>query len=213
MFTGLISEVGTVRGIYENTEGKVFTIEAKNSSMHLALGDSVSVNGTCLTVIDFSKDQFRAQAVWVTLQKTNLGKLMLGSHVNLELALRASDRLGGHLIQGHVNGIAQICKITSIGNNFLIKVQVPTDLQKYMVAEGSVALDGISLTIAEVDFDCIIVSIIPHTWHHTILCYKKVGDMMNIEVDIIAKYVEKFTRQSNEKRSGIDREWLQNHGF
>ncbi len=213
MFTGLISEIGTITTIYANQEGKVFTIHAKKTARELALGDSVAINGTCLTAIDIKEDQFTLQAVHVTLQKTNLGALNIGSPVNLELALKASDRLGGHFVQGHVNGIGSINHITASGNNYEILITIPEHLQKYMVNEGSITLDGISLTIANVTELGIMVSIIPHTWQATTLNTKKIGDPLNIEVDIIAKYVEQFIRKGEVKNSVINRDWLQMHGF
>lgn len=212
MFTGLISEIGKITAISRNQEGAVFTLFAKKISSQIALGDSIAINGTCLTAIAFNHDHFSVQAVHITLQKTNLGSLLVGASVNLELALKASDRLGGHLVQGHINGIGMICTIFSTGNSYELSIQIPTDLQQYMVVEGSIALDGISLTIARVTKDGIMVSIIPHTWQATILHLKKIGDSINIEVDIIAKYVEQFTRLQSGKAS-INRDWLQRQGF
>lgn len=213
MFTGLISDIGIISNIYTNQEGKIFTIHAKKTTQELALGDSVAINGTCLTVIDIKEDQCMLQAVHITLQKTNLGKLSIGSSVNLELALKATDRLGGHFVQGHVNGIGAINQIISIGNNYEISIMIPANLQHYMVNEGSIALDGISLTVAKTIEQGIVVSIIPHTWQATTLHTKKIGDLLNIEVDIIAKYVEQFTRLQGVKQTAINRDWLQMHGY
>ncbi len=213
MFTGLISEIGTVTHMYVNQEGKVITIYAKKTAQEVALGDSVAVNGTCLTVVTLNQDHFSVQAVHITLQKTTVGNLYVGSPVNLELALRASDRLGGHFVQGHVNGIGKINAITNSGNNYHVTIQIPQQLQHYMINEGSIALDGISLTIAQVTSAGIMVSIIPHTWQETILHTKKVGDPMNVEVDVIAKYVEQFTRVQGIKNSSFNRDWLQTQGF
>lgn len=212
MFTGLISEIGKITAISRNQEGAVFTLFAKKTSSQIALGDSIAINGTCLTAIAFNHDHFSVQAVHITLQKTNLGSLLVGSTVNLELALKASDRLGGHLVQGHINGIGRICNIISLGNNFELSIQVPAHLQHYMINEGSIALDGISLTIARVTKDGISVSIIPHTWHATILHMKKIGDSINVEVDVIAKYVEQFARIHSAK-SLINKDWLQMQGY
>jgi riboflavin synthase len=213
MFTGLISDIGIIATIYANQEGKIFTIQAKKTAQELALGDSVAINGTCLTATHITGDQFTAQAVHITLQKTNLGKLNIGSPVNLELSLRATDRLGGHFVQGHVNGIGAINHIASAGNNYEIAITIPEYLQKYMVSEGSIALDGISLTIAKVIDQGVVVSIIPHTWQMTTLHTKKIGDVLNIEADILAKYVEQFTRMQSNKGAMITRDWLQMNGY
>lgn len=213
MFTGLISEVGIIVNSYPNQEGRVFSIHAKKTSVQVGLGDSVAVNGTCLTVIDVSGEQFTVQAVHITLQKTNLNRLIIGAAVNLELALRASDRLGGHFVQGHVNGIGSISRILSLGNNYQLTISIPVHLQHYMISEGSIALDGISLTIAQVTEQGITVSIIPHTWQATTLHQKNIGDSLNIEVDVVAKYVEQFIRQKAVTKSVMSRDWLQNNGY
>lgn len=213
MFTGLISEVGIIVNSYPNQEGRVFSIHAKKTSVQVGLGDSVAVNGTCLTVTDVSGEQFTVQAVHITLQKTNLNRLIVGSAVNLELALRASDRLGGHFVQGHVNGIGSISRILSLGNNYHLTISIPVHLQHYMISEGSIALDGISLTIAQVTEQEITVSIIPHTWQATTLHKKNIGDSLNIEVDVVAKYVEQFIRLKAVTKSVMSRDWLQNNGY
>lgn len=212
MFTGLINEVGIIVDSYPNQEGRVFSIHAKKTSVQVGLGDSVAVNGTCLTVTHISGEQFTVQAVHMTLQKTNLNRLIIGSAVNLELALRACDRLGGHFVQGHVNGMGRISQIQSLGNNYLLTISIPAHLQHYMISEGSIALDGISLTIAQVALDEITLSIIPHTWQATTLHKKNIGDSLNVEVDVVAKYVEQFIRQPVTK-SVISRDWLQNNGY
>jgi riboflavin synthase len=213
MFTGLINEVGIIVNLYPNQEGRVFSIHAKKTSAQVGLGDSVAVNGTCLTVTDISGEQFTVQAVHITLQKTNLNRLIVGSAVNLELALRASDRLGGHFVQGHVNGIGSISRILSLGNNYQLTIIMPVHLQHYMISEGSIALDGISLTIAQVIEQEITVSIIPHTWEATTLHKKNCGDSLNVEVDVIAKYVEQFVRLKAVTKSVMSRDWLQNNGY
>lgn len=213
MFTGLISDIGIISHIFPNQEGKVFTIYAKKTARDIALGDSVAINGTCLTVVAIKDDEFMVQAVHITLQKTTIGNLHVGLSVNLELALKASDRLGGHFVQGHVNGIGKIYTLVATGNNYEISIQIPNHLQHYMVNEGSIALDGISLTIAKVIQDGVMVSIIPHTWQATILHLKKVGDSLNIEVDIIAKYVEQFSKNQTVKQASFSRDWLQTQGF
>lgn len=192
MFTGLIKDIGTIKAIKSNPEGKEFTIEATKLIEEIKIDDSVATNGVCLTATEIRGSTFKVQAVHVTLEKTTTGKLTVGSKVNLELALRPMDRLGGHFVQGHVNGIGKILKIDSRGKNFDVTLEAPSDLRRYMIAEGSIALEGISLTISKLTSTSFSVSIIPHTWDNTILHAKKVGDYLNIEVDMMAKYLENF---------------------
>jgi riboflavin synthase len=199
MFTGLIKDIGTIKSIKTNPEGKEFTIEAKKLIEEIKIDDSVATNGVCLTATEISGSTFKVQAVHVTLDKTTTGKLTVGSKVNLELALRPMDRLGGHFVQGHVNGVGKIMKIDSRGKNFEITISAPTDLRRYMISEGSIALEGISLTISKLTSSSFSVSIIPHTWDNTVLHTKKVGDSLNIEVDMMAKYLENFVSFMNTK--------------
>ena len=192
MFTGLIKDIGIIKSIKSNAEGKEFLIEAPILASQIAVDDSIATNGVCLTATEIVNKVFKVQAVHVTLDKTSIGTLIPGDKVNLELALRPMDRMGGHFVQGHINGLGKILNINSRGKNFEITIEAPKDLYRYMISEGSIALDGISLTIAKltsVDFS---VSIIPHTWDNTILHTKRVGDFINIEVDMMAKYLENF---------------------
>jgi riboflavin synthase len=193
MFTGLIKDKGKVVLIEENLEGKIFEIETELTPQ-IAIDDSVAVNGVCLTATKVSENKFRMQAVHVTLQKTNLEYLQLGSMVNLELALKYSDRLGGHLVQGHVNAVASVVEISNRGENFNVWYEIPQDLMKYIVNEGSIALDGISLTVADIKENWVMVTIIPHTWEQTQIHLLKIGTKVNIEVDsnavMMAKYLD-----------------------
>ena len=211
MFTGLIQTCGLIVAIVPNSEGKQLTIKAPTLVMAIAVGDSVAVNGVCLTATDVTHDTFTIQAVHVTLKKTTVGMLTYGNPVNIELALKAQDRLGGHFVQGHVNGLGKIEMIKSYGNNYEMTVSVDQALRRYMIKEGSIALDGISLTVADCQTNSITVSIIPHTWQVTNLNKKKVGDFLNIEVDILAKYVEQFMRHMPSKE--FDYSKLQEQGF
>jgi riboflavin synthase len=192
MFTGLIKDIGTIKSISKNAEGKEFVIETNKLASEIAIDDSVATNGVCLTATQIKGNTFKVQAVHVTLEKTNIGKLNIGDKVNLELALRPVDRLGGHFVQGHVNGTGKIKSIRPLGKNYEITLSAPNNLFKYMIPEGSIAIDGISLTIAKLTSDDFSVSIIPHTYENTILHSKKVGDSVNIEVDMMAKYLENF---------------------
>lgn len=197
MFTGLIKDIGTIKSIVPNPSGKEFVIESPILYSEIQIDDSVSTNGCCLTATEVNGKTFRVQAVHVTLEKTNLGKLKIGDKVNLELALRPMDRLGGHFVQGHVNGIGNIQSILQKGKNWEITIKAPKELFRYMISEGSIAVDGISLTIAKLTDTTFTVSIIPHTYENTVLYTKKIGDSVNIEVDMMAKYLENFIKFDN----------------
>jgi riboflavin synthase len=208
MFTGLIQTLGTIESISTNAEGKEIFIRAPGIIKDIKIDDSVATNGVCLTATHIQGDTFKVQAIHVTLDKTSLGLLQQGDRVNLELSLRPQDRLGGHFVQGHVNAMGRILNIDQTGNNWNIEVSFPQDLRKYMISEGSIALDGISLTIAKLTDKSLTVSIIPHTLEKTSLSFKKVGDVLNLEVDMIAKYLENFFRldQNTERNE----EWGRN---
>lgn len=208
MFTGLIQEVGTIESVSTNKEGKEFVIRAPELIKEIQIDDSVATNGVCLTATKIDGDTFRVQAIHVTLEKTSLGQLKTSDKVNLELSLRPQDRLGGHFVQGHVNGLGKIQKIEKIGNNWEIGVTFPPELRKYMISEGSIALDGISLTIARLSENTFTVAIIPHTLEKTSLSAKKVGDVLNLEVDMIAKYIENFLRFNKDSTKSED--WARN---
>lgn len=207
MFTGLIQEVGTIQSVVSNAEGKEFIIRAPALIKDIQIDDSVATNGVCLTATKIAGDTFKVQAIHVTLEKTSIGYLKTGDKVNLELSLRPHDRLGGHFVQGHVNALGKIKKIEKIGNNWEIEVSFPKELRKYMISEGSITLDGISLTIARLTGDTLTVAIIPHTLEKTSLSSKKVGDHLNLEVDMIAKYIENFLRFDKDSRK---EEWAKN---
>lgn len=207
MFTGLIQEVGTIQSVTTNQEGKEFVIRAPGLIKDIAIDDSVATNGVCLTATKIEGDCFRVQAIHVTLEKTSIGHLKTGDKVNLELSLRPQDRMGGHMVQGHVNALGKILNIKKTGENWEIQVSFPAELRKYMISEGSVALDGISLTIARLSSSDLTVAIIPHTLEKTTLSAKKIGDPLNIEVDMVAKYIENFLRFDKDSRK---KEWAQN---
>lgn len=206
MFTGLIKDLGKVKNMTKIPEGIEFEIETKLIG-EISIDDSIAVNGVCLTATKITNNSFFAQAVNVTLEKTSLKSITQSSLVNLELALRYSDRLGGHIVQGHVNGIAEITSLKNFGENFEIWFRVPHENRKYIIKEGSIALDGISLTVADVNFENnhseMMVTIIPHTWNHTQLHTKKVGDIVNLEVDMMAKYLENIIKYTNIAKGNI----------
>ena len=207
MFTGLIQEIGTVLSVSQNKEGKEFIIKAPALIKEIEIDDSVATNGCCLTATEIKGETFKVQAVHMTLQKTSIGLLRPNDKVNLELSLRPQDRLGGHFVQGHVNGMGKIKQIKTIGENWEMEVSFPIELRKYMISEGSVTLDGISLTIAKLSPESLTVAIIPHTLEKTTLGTKKAGDHLNLEVDMIAKYIENFLSLDKGSRK---EEWAKN---
>lgn len=212
MFTGIIEEVGTVKSIVRSSNSAVFTINAKLVTSDIKLGDSIAVNGLCLTVIDYGKTEFSADIMPESLRRSSLGSLKNGSKVNLERAMPAVGRFGGHIVSGHIDGTGRISKIRRESNAVWYTVEADKSILKYIVTKGSVALDGISLTIAEVTANNFSVSVIPHTAENTILPTKNTGDFVNIENDCIGKYIEKLISTGGE-RQGITREYLTKFGF
>ena len=191
MFTGLVADKAKVISIARGSESAVIQIESVLAS-EIKVGDSVSINGTCLTAIELSSNTFKADVMIQTLKVTSLGKLSEGDFINLELATRADSRLGGHIVQGHVDGIGSVIE-NSPGekwNKFVVRV--PKNLSKYIVNQGSIAIDGVSLTVGEISDDLLTLWLIPETLDRTNLAQKSSGDIVNIEVDIIAKYVERL---------------------
>ena len=194
MFTGLITELGTVSSITRGESSAIFTITAPESVAGLSIGDSIAVNGTCLTATSLTADSFTADVMVQTLSLTSLGQLDAGSPVNLELAAKMDIRMGGHIVQGHVDGTGTVISLTPGDKWAEFVIAVPSHLTKYVVAQGSITLDGVSLTVGAIDDakDTITVWLIPETLAKTNLSDKKVGDLINIEVDILAKYVERL---------------------
>ncbi|HTA76064.1 MAG TPA: riboflavin synthase [bacterium] len=193
MFTGLIQEVGTVQKAERQGQDLRLTLQAPLLSPKVKLGDSVAVNGCCLTVVEIKIPLLAFQAVPETLNRTALGTVKEGARVNLELPLTLSDHLGGHFVQGHVDGVAEITAINPEGQGIRMAVKVPKDLSRYIVEKGSIALNGISLTVAALKGDELEVALIPHTLQNTDLGSKRVGDPLHVEVDLLAKYVEKLS--------------------
>ncbi|MCT4598422.1 MAG: riboflavin synthase [Vallitalea sp.] len=214
MFTGLVSEIGKIISINKGTQSAKLTIRAMKVLQEVSIGDSISVNGICLTVTSYTKDCFTVDVMPETFRMTNLQKLQVNSEVNLEPALKVSDRLGGHIVTGHIDGTGIISKYVREENATRITIDVEDSLHKYIIHKGSVALDGISLTVASVMKNSFQVSIIPLTAKDTTLLRKKVGDKINIECDIVGKYVEKLLmNRQEEKTSKIDTNFLKQNGF
>ncbi len=190
--------MGEVVSLKAGPEGALLQVRASEVSRDAAIGDSVCVNGVCLTVTEVSGDVLSFDLSHETLRSTNLKDLRRGDPVNLEPSLRPTDPLGGHIVTGHVDGLGRIVSVVQVGDNKEIKIKVPAELAKYMVKKGSVAVDGISLTIADVQTDTFKVVIIPHTAKVTTIGHRRIGDTVNIETDIIGKYVERFLSHRQE---------------
>jgi riboflavin synthase len=194
MFTGIIEELGRVASIEHGEAGARLLVECSGVLADAVLGASIAINGTCVTVVELSADRFAADLAPETLKRTNLDVLQPGSSVNLERPLRANSRLDGHFVLGHIDGTAAIESLESLGDgNWWLRVRVPSELTRYVVSKGSLGVDGISLTVAEIDGDLVSFTIIPHTYQHTSLRDYHVGSRVNIEVDILAKHLEKLT--------------------
>lgn len=212
MFTGLIEETGSIKSIKNILGGINLTISASKIMDDLKVDDSVSVNGVCLTAVNVDSNNFSVDAVGETLTKSTIQLLKENEKVNLERSVRLMDRLGGHLVQGHVNGIGTITQIKKRGDNYLVEVLLPSNLKKYLIEEGSIAIDGISLTIANLSDLKVGISIIPHTWQNTNMKNKKEGAKVNIETDVIAKYVENMLSANNEENKFTDN-WFKQLGY
>lgn len=211
MFTGIIEETGTIKNIQKGEKSSNLTIEAAKVLDKTNVGDSIAVNGICLTVTKTGAGYFTADIMAESLRRTNLGDLRPGAHVNLERALCLNSRLGGHIVSGHIDGTGTISNLQREDNAVWVTVYTGENILKYIVEKGSIAIDGISLTVAYVDNEKFKVSIIPHTGDETILLKKKIKDTVNIECDIIGKYIEKFARCENQ--SGITEDFLKENGF
>ena len=202
MFTGIVEDIGTVQSMERKEKGAILTFQVDTLDLSdLELGDSIAVNGTCLTVISFTADTFTVEASHETLAKTNLGRLKTASRVNLECALRMGDKLGGHMVSGHVDGVGGVKSINPEGDSIEFVFTLPGKLAKYIVEKGSVAVDGVSLTVNTVRGNEFGVNIIPHTQSATIFGELKPGGMVNIECDMIGKYVEKFVTGNKNNNS------------
>ena len=197
MFTGLISELGSVLSVTRGASSAVFTIAAPKSVAGLAIGDSIAVNGVCLTATSITANSFTADVMVQTLNLTSLSELEVGSPVNLELAAQLDMRMGGHIVQGHVDGVAEVVALTPGEKWAQLDITVPKELMKYVVAQGSISLDGVSLTVGSLDDASNVVSLwlIPETLANTNLSAKRAGAKVNVEVDILAKYVERLLKK------------------
>jgi len=212
MFTGIIKEIGIVRENIREAGKVILGIKSEKVINELDIGASVSIDGACQTVVKISGNMFYVEVVQETLKKTTLGSLSVGNRVNLESSITLSEGLSGHIVLGHVDGIGTITEIKNLDGSKIYSICVPENISEYFVEVGSIAVDGISLTIAELRENIVEISIIPFTEKNTTIGEKKIGDKVNIEVDIIGKYVKKFL-EKREKIEKITPEWLKNIGF
>ena len=216
MFTGIVEEMGKIVRVEKVAKSSRLTVSGDKIFSDLKLGDSVATNGVCLTVTSFSKGIFTADVMNETLKRSNLGELRQGSMVNLERAMIANGRFGGHIVSGHIDGTGVITKIEQDDIAVWYTIRADRKIMKYIIEKGSVAIDGISLTIAKVTDNDFSVSLIPHTAKETVLGYKKTGDTVNLENDVVGKYIEHFLSFKEEpetKSSGITKEFLLKAGF
>lgn len=214
MFTGLIEEIGKVVDIFERNKMWSITFECEKILEDVDVGDSIAVNGVCLTVEEYDENLFKANVMAETMRKSNLKYLKKGSSVNLERALKIGDRFGGHIVSGHIDGIGIIEEYEDEGDAIWVSISTSKDILKYIVYKGSVAVDGVSLTVSYVDEKIFKVSIIPHTNENTTLIKKNTKDIVNIECDLIGKYVEKLLlHEKAKKESSIDMNFLIQNGF
>ena len=215
MFTGIVEEIGTVRGLRHGTDSCSLEIRAEKVISGTAVGDSIAVNGVCLTVTELKPDGFVADVMPETLRRTNLGELRYGDPVDLERAMQAGGRFGGHIVSGHIDGTGTISEMHREGNAVWVRISAPEELLRLIVLKGSAAVDGISLTVAALTENSFSVSVIPHTGSETILLGKRPGDTVNLENDLIGKYVERLLgeRRPEEPKSRLTPEFLREHGF
>ncbi|MGM0410220.1 MAG: riboflavin synthase [Bacillota bacterium] len=220
MFTGIVAETGQLKKIFASTDKYQLEISANKVLNNLKKGHSIAVNGVCLTVVDYTSSSFKADVMPGTLEATNLSNLQKGDKVNLEQAVQANSFMGGHLVTGHIDDTGEVVDIRKENNAKLVEIEISSDLMKYMIDKGSVAINGVSLTIYKIKDNSIIVSLIPETWSETNLQYLKRGSEVNIEADIIGKYVAKLlgkkskTNNLNQNQNkGIDKNFLANNGF
>lgn len=215
MFTGIIEEIGSVERIQKGQHSAVLHLRARTVLEDVHVGDSIAVNGVCLTVISFHSGGFAADVMHETLNRSALAGLRTGSRVNLERAMAADGRFGGHMVAGHVDGVGTVAEITRDDNAVWYTIRAEAPVLRYVVEKGSIAIDGISLTVARVEADRFAVSVIPHTAAVTTLGERRVGDRVNLETDMVGKYIEKFLTAPAETPAGggITREFLARCGY
>ncbi len=212
MFTGIIEECGRLEGLQRGAQSAVLRFAAEKVLVGVRLGDSIAVNGVCLTVTSFDVKHFTADVMHETLRRSSLGSLTSGSIVNLERAMAANGRFGGHIVSGHIDGVGTVTQVRRDDNAVWYRIRCPEAILRYIIEKGSIAIDGISLTVAALGKQDFSVSVIPHTARHTTLSQRRVGDTVNLENDCIGKYVERLL-SGGQASGGISKEYLQNYGF
>lgn len=216
MFTGLIEEIGTIKSIQKGSKSIRLGVAADKIMDDVKMGDSIATNGICLTVVRFDSAGFDADVMPETMSRTNFDRLSVGSRVNLERAVRVGDRLGGHMVSGHIDGIGEVVGQEKDDNAIWVSISAPGNILKYVIEKGSIAIDGISLTVAYVDDSIFKVSIIPLTQDDTTLVSKKAGEKVNLECDMTAKYIEKFMfhkESEKQEKKDISMDFLRENGF
>lgn len=218
VFTGIIEEKGTIENVHKNGEAMTVTIRASKILNDIHLGDSIAINGVCLTVTSYNTRLFSVDIMPETFRATSLKMITRGVEVNLERAMAAGGRFGGHFVSGHVDGIGKIIKKNGVDNAVYYSIQVSEELMNYIILKGSIAVDGTSLTVFGVEGNSFIVSLIPHTLSETVLGNKGVGNIVNIECDMLGKYIEqflskRFENNTDQESSGITDSFLRSHGF
>ena len=219
MFTGLIEELGAVLAVRHGAGSSRLALDAPLVASGTRIGDSICINGVCLTVVTVAGHRLEFEAIAETLRRTNLGELRVGDRVNLERAMAASSRFGGHIVQGHVDAVGRVARVTPESTSHRVTVDAPPELMRYVVEKGSVAVDGISLTVASTATGSFTVAIIPHTWAETTLGLRRPGDRVNLEADVLAKYVERLLEarlapgMPDHASAGLTEAALRDHGF
>lgn len=213
MFTGIIEEIGKIDSITRKGNSLSLRIKAEKIMSDISIGDSIAVNGICLTVTEFTKDGFCLDSMRETLEKTSLKNSKVGDLVNLERAMTANGRFGGHIVTGHIDGVGKIVEIKKDEIATWYRIESNKKIMQYIIEKGSIAIDGVSLTIVDFTKDSFRVSVIPHTFKETILSNKKIGSIVNLENDCVGKYIERILNINKKQESNISREFLLKHGF
>ncbi|NQU18111.1 MAG: riboflavin synthase [Candidatus Saganbacteria bacterium] len=211
MFTGIIEEIGVISSVVNKGQSRIFTIHAKRVLSDLKIGDSVSVNGICLTAVQKGRNNFSVEAVTESLVLSNLSDLVIGNRVNLERALSVVDRIGGHFVSGHVDGTGILKGRNDKGSHFEYEIEFPREFGRYIITKGSIAVDGVSLTVANVENNRMRISIVPHTLKNTTLGSKTIGGELNLELDMMGKYIENILLR--DKSQGVTEEMMSKVGF
>jgi len=213
VFTGLVEEIGQVRRVARQGDFQRMEVSAQKVLESIAIGDSVNIDGACQTVVAFDAHSFSVETVAETLARTTLGQFQSGRNVNLERALRLGDRLGGHIVQGHVDDVGHIATIKQDQGEWRIRIAAPEQLRSYIATKGSITVDGTSLTVAEVDAGGFTIAVIPHTFDNTVLSQRRAGDEVNLEVDVIARYLERLLNTGSAPRAGLSFDELREMGY